>query len=55
MEFDRGFFVDRGIDFYRAVASQQRNGVDTKEKDCMEKRGFPSFDVYSKENFYGRI
>ena len=46
MEFDRGFFVDRGIDFYCAVAPHQRDDMDTTEEDCLEKRGFPSFDVH---------
>ena len=32
MEFDRGFFVDRGIDFYCAVAPHQRDDMDTTEE-----------------------
>ena len=46
MAADRDIFVNRGIVFYRAVGPQQRNDMDTTEEDRLEKRGFPSFDVY---------
>ena len=49
MALDRDIFVNRRSAFYRAVAPQQRNGMDTTEEACLEKRGSSSFDVSNGE------
>ena len=43
---DQDIFVDRRNNFYRVVAPHQMDDMDTAEEDCLEKRGFPSFDVH---------